>query len=145
MDLEAFDERNGEDSDLVGGQNLRIEEFPCYFPHFADAGGMVVSEIEEKKKFAVEKARSGKRGRRDPFFDGLFHGREGKNVLFELRELHLLPVVGEDEVLFAEVGHWFSLLIGDNDLDELDGDSGFVLEGLLGPDRFLWDGARRRG
>jgi hypothetical protein len=145
MDLEAFKKRKREDSDLIGRQNLRLEEIPGYFPHFPDTGGIIVDEIKEKKIFAVEEAGGGKRGRRDAFFGRLFHGREGEKVLFEFRQLHLLAVIGEDEVFFLEIRYGFSLLVQDNDLDELDGYSGFVLERLLGPDSFLGDGARLRG
>jgi hypothetical protein len=137
MEFEAIEERIGDDTDLVCGQNLGIEEMSSRFPHFPDAGGIVVGEIEEKEKFATEKARRLKGRRRDAFFDRLFRGWERENMLFELREIHLLPVISEDEVFFLEIRYGFSLLVQDNDLDELDGDSDFILERLLGPDGFL--------
>jgi hypothetical protein len=64
MDLEAFEERVGDNSDLVGRHNFGIEEIPYHLSHFSDAGGTVVGEIEENEKFAVEKARRLKGRRR---------------------------------------------------------------------------------
>jgi hypothetical protein len=148
MDLEEAEGRIRKKADFVGRKNLSVEEADSGLRHFADAGRIVIGEIEEEKELAVQprgrRWGRGGRGRGLPL-RRLSGGGKGKGVFLEFGEPHLPAVVCEAKILPAQVGHRVALLVRHDDLDELEGDADLVLDGFLRPGGILLETARRYG
>jgi hypothetical protein len=136
MDLEALESRIRSDADFVEGAEFRVEKIQGDLARFVNIASVGV--IEEKKELAAEEAGRGPDGRLvDVHLGGRSFGREREDVLLEFRQFLLFPVVGEDEIVYFQIPDRVSFSIRDYDLDELQSDGDFVLEGLLRPDGFL--------
>jgi hypothetical protein len=55
----------------------------------------------------------------------------------ECGQLFLIAVIGQSEILFLQIGHRITVLVRDDDLNELEDDVDLVAERFLQPDGVL--------
>ncbi len=137
---------------FVVGADFGLQEMEGGFPGLEDAARVVVGEIEEQEELAGQPPGLPGRDRRDASGPGAGGRRAHLSgriqiVLFKLRQGHRPAVVGDGEIAPRQIADRMALLVGDIDLDELQGDRDLVLEGRRLFRRLLRgaaEGGRRR-
>ena len=134
MDLYALDHRIGDESQLIARPDLRVDELPGGVQaRFYPVAG-IEGEIEEYDEFTVQD-RDFRRNQNGRWLGGRRFDarcrRSGEIMPFERGDRDRLAVIRQLELVLGQVPDRFPVFVRHIDLNELQRDRDFVLEGRL--------------